>query len=222
MQKILVTGADGLVGSALRRINPPGAVFVMRKDADLTNFEATKKLFEKIVPTQVVHLAAQVGGIGGNAMHSGEFFRNNIMINTNVLEAARLIGVKGLISFMSTCVFPDKCEYPLNEKNLHAGPPHSSNFGYAYAKRMLEVQSAAYRREWGCNFIVGIPTNIYGPNDNFNLTEGHVLPALIHKCYLAKQNKTPLSIWGSGEPLREFVYADDIAGLALWALEHYN
>ena len=222
MKKLLVTGADGLVGSSLRRINPPNTVFVTRKDCDLTNFEATKKMFGDIAPTHVVHLAAQVGGIGGNMLHSGEFFRNNIMINTNVLEAARLAGVKGLISFMSTCVFPDKCAYPLNEKDLHAGPPHHSNFGYAYAKRMLEVQSYAYRKEWGCNYIVGIPTNIYGPNDNFNLQEGHVLPALIHKCYLAKLNNTPLTIWGSGKPLREFVYVDDIAKLALWALENYK
>ncbi len=222
MKKIMVTGADGLVGSAVRRLNPADTVYVTRKDVDLTNFEETKKFINKIAPTHVIHLAAQVGGIGGNSMHSGEFFRNNIMININVLEAARLAGVNRLVSFMSTCVFPDKTTYPLNEKDLHGGPPHHSNFGYAYAKRMLEVQSSAYRKEWGCNFNVLIPTNIYGPNDNFNLTEGHVLPSLIHKCYLAKQNNTPLTIWGSGKPLREFVLSDDIARLTLWALDNYN
>ena len=110
----------------------------------------------------------------------------------------------------------------MNEKDLHNGPPHPSNFGYAYAKRMLEVQSSAYRKEWNCNYIVVIPTNIYGQNDNFNLTEGHVVPALIHRTYLAKKSGIDLTVWGSGTPLREFVYSDDIAKLTLWALEHYT
>jgi GDP-L-fucose synthase len=123
---------------------------------------------------------------------------------------------------MSTCIFPDKCDYPLNEKDLHKGPPHPSNFGYAYAKRMLEVQSSAYRREWNCNYVVAIPTNIYGPNDNFSLTEGHVVPALIHRTYLAMQNREDLTVWGSGKPLREFVLSDDIARLALWAMDNYS
>jgi GDP-L-fucose synthase len=119
-------------------------------------------------------------------------------------------------------VFPDKCTYPLNEKDLHNGPPHPSNFGYAYAKRMLEVQSNAYRREWNCDYIVVIPTNIYGPNDNWSLTDGHVMPSLIHRCYLAKKNNEDLTIWGSGKPLREFVLSEDIAHLALWALDNYS
>lgn len=222
MNKILVTGSTGLVGKAIQGLNLPGMYFHTRKDADLRDFEATKKMFERIKPKQVIHLAAMVGGIGGNIMHSGEFFRSNIVINVNVLENTRLVGANKLISFMSTCVFPDKCTYPLNEKDIHNGPPHPSNFGYAYAKRMLEVQSRAYRNEWGCNYIVAIPTNIYGPHDNFSLEEGHVVPALIHKCFLAKKNHTPLTIWGSGKPLREFVYSDDIAKLSLWALDNYN
>ena len=222
MSVTLVTGAAGLVGSAIKNLALPNFVYLTRADADLTDYNETKKIFEKYKPDRVIHLAAQVGGIGGNLMHSGVFFRNNIMINTNVLEAARLCGVQKLISFMSTCVFPDKCEYPLKEKDLHNGPPHPSNFGYAYAKRMLEVQSSAYRKEWKCNYIVGIPTNIYGPHDNFSLTEGHVLPSLIHKCYTAKQNNTPMEVWGSGQPLREFIYSYDIARLALWALDNYN
>ncbi len=139
-----------------------------------------------------------------------------------MLESARVTGAKKLISFMSTCIFPDKCDYPLNERDLHKGPPHPSNFGYAYAKRMLEVQSSAYRREWNCNYVVAIPTNIYGPNDNFSLTEGHVVPALIHRTYLAMQNREDLTVWGSGKPLREFVLSDDIARLALWAMDNYS
>ena len=222
MGTILVTGSNGLVGNALRRIHPEDCIFATRQDADLTDFSQTKALFERIRPEKVIHLAAVVGGIGGNMIHSGEYFRNNTMINLNVLESARITGVKKLISFMSTCVFPDKCTYPLNEKDLHNGPPHPSNFGYAYAKRMLEVQSSAYRKEWNCDFIVAIPTNIYGPNDNWSLTDGHVIPSLVHRCFLAKKNNAELTIWGSGKPLREFVFSDDIARLALWALDQYS
>jgi GDP-L-fucose synthase len=222
MTKTIVTGANGLVGYAIRQLKLPNTTYLTREDMDLTDFATTNTCFQELAPENVIHLAAQVGGIGGNLIHSGEYFRNNILINTNVLESARIAGTKKLISFMSTCVFPDKCTYPLNEKDLHNGPPHPSNFGYAYAKRMLEVQSSAYRKEWNCNYIVAIPTNIYGPNDNFSLTEGHVVPALIHRTYLAKQNGTNLSVWGSGTPLREFVYSGDIGRLTLWALENYS
>ena len=222
MTRTIVTGANGLVGYAIRQLNLPNTTYLAREDIDLTDFSSTRDRFVELEPDNVIHLAAQVGGIGGNLIHSGEYFRNNILINTNVLESARIAGTKKLISFMSTCVFPDKCTYPLNEKDLHNGPPHPSNFGYAYAKRMLEVQSSAYRKEWNCNYIVAIPTNIYGPNDNFSLTEGHVVPALIHRTYLAKKNGTDLSVWGSGKPLREFVYSGDIARLALWAIENYS
>ena len=222
MTKTLVTGANGLVGYAIRQLNNHNMLYLSREDVDLTDFNATRTSFDELSPKNVIHLAAQVGGIGGNLIHSGEYFRNNIQINTNVLESARIVGSQKLISFMSTCVFPDKCTYPLNERDLHNGPPHPSNFAYAYAKRMLEVQSSAYRKEWNCNYIVAIPTNIYGPNDNFSLTEGHVVPALIHKTYLAKMNGSSLNVWGSGEPLREFVYSEDIARLALWAIDNYS
>jgi GDP-L-fucose synthase len=222
MIETVITGADGLVGSAFRQMNLENVFYLTRKQVDLTNFEQTKNVFIELKPKFIIHLAAQVGGIGGNLIHSGEYFRNNILINTNVLESARLAGCNKLISFMSTCVFPDNSTYPLNEKNLHNGPPHPSNFGYAYAKRMLEVQSCAYRKEWNSDYIVAIPTNIYGPHDNFSLTEGHVVPSLIHKTFLAMKNKTDLVIWGSGKPLREFVYSDDIAKLTLWALSFYS
>ena len=222
MRKILVTGADGLVGYAIRKLNKPNIIYLSRKDVDLTDFDKTRDIFKDIKPTCIIHLAAVVGGIGGNMIHSGEYFRSNIMINTNVLESARICGVKKLISFMSTCVFPDKCRYPLNEKDIHNGPPHPSNFGYAYAKRMLEVQSSAYRKEWNCDYIVAIPTNIYGPNDKWSLEEGHVVPSLIHKCFIACKNNTDLVVWGSGKPLREFVFSEDIAKLSFWALDNYN
>jgi GDP-L-fucose synthase len=220
--KLLVTGSNGLVGNALRDLAGADTYFATREDGDLTDFEMTRALFARVEPTHVIHLAALVGGIGGNLMHSGKFFRDNILINTNVLDAAREVGVEKLVSFMSTCVFPNDATYPLTVDQLHLGPPHPSNFGYAYAKRMLEVQSRAYRAQWGMNYVVLIPTNIYGPHDNWNLMEGHVVPALIHKCYLAKQSGEPLVVWGSGTPLREFVYSRDIGALSLWAVSNYD
>ncbi len=222
--KILITGSNGLVGSAVKRVCNKNVeiFFATREDADLTDLAQAKALFERVKPTHVLHLAAQVGGIGGNMTHPGEYFRNNLLINVNTLEAARLANVSKLLTFLSTCIYPDKTEYPLKEDSLHLGPPHFSNFGYAHAKRMIDIQSRSYRKEWGCNFITVVGTNIYGPHDNFNIENGHVLPSLIHKCFLAKQNNQNFNIWGNGSPLREFVLSDDIAKLALWALENYN
>ncbi|QLL24326.1 GDP-L-fucose synthase [Actinobacteria bacterium IMCC26103] len=219
---ILVTGSDGLVGSALRELISENVYFATRKDADLTNYQETESLFNRIKPEKVIHLAALVGGIGGNLMHSGEYFRDNLQININTLEAARKTNVSKLVSFMSTCVFPNEGPYPLTPETLHLGQPHPSNFGYAYAKRMLEVQSRAYRAQWGLDYVVAIPTNIFGPRDNFNLIEGHVVPALIHKTYLAKKEKTNLTVWGSGKPLREFVFSKDVAKITLWMLNNYS
>ena len=224
---ILITGGDGLVGQALRSVVADtkglgNVTFATRQDADLTQVDQTADLFERVRPTHVIHGAAIVGGIGGNIMHSGEFFTQNIAINTNVLEQARVHGIERLTSFMSTCVFPDTAIYPLTVDQLHQGAPHPSNFAYAYAKRMLDVQSRAYRAQWDCDFVTLIPTNIYGPHDNWSLSEGHVIPSLIHKVYLAKAKKDPLVVWGSGKPLREFVFSEDIARLALWALDNYR
>ena len=220
--RILITGADGMVGHAIRQIQLPEAIFLTREDADLTDFQATRSIFEELSPEKVIHLASAVAGIGGNISHPGTLFQRNIMMNTNVLESARCAGVKKLISFMSTCVFPDKSRYPLKERDIHTGPPPPSNAGYAYAKRMLEVQTRAYYEEWGCDFVVAIPTNIYGPNDTFSLEYAHVIPALIHKVFLAKKENTDLVVWGSGKPLREFIFSKDVAELSLWAIDNYQ
>ncbi|MFH0942905.1 MAG: GDP-L-fucose synthase [Candidatus Beckwithbacteria bacterium] len=222
MTKILVTGSDGLLGQAIRALRPKGVVFATRQMADLTDFFQTKKLLETVKPDQVIHLAAVVGGLGGNSTHSGNFFRQNVMINVNVLECSRLTKVKKLLSLMSTCVFPDKTSYPIKEKYLHLGPPHPSNFAYAYTKRMLEVQSRAYRQEWGCNYIVAIPTNIYGPHDFWGIEEGHVIPSLIHKCFKAKKSGKELKVWGSGRPRREFIFSQDLAKIILRLMKQYN
>tara|TARA_R110002020_G_scaffold163895_5_gene350128 strand:+ start:5323 stop:6264 length:942 start_codon:yes stop_codon:yes gene_type:complete len=228
--KLLLTGAGGLVGSTMgadvrvegRKAPLRGYKERGRRWTDLTNWRETHNLFLETKPTHVIHTAARVGGLGANMSHMAEFYVHNMAINLNVLEAARRSGVKKVVSFLSTCIFPDDAEYPLCEHHLHQGPPHNSNFGYSYAKRMLDVQSRAYKEQYGLNYICVIPTNIYGPNDNFNLDDSHVVPALIHKCYLAKKNKTDLVVWGSGKPVREFIYSEDVGELTHRILEEYD
>ena len=132
------------------------------------------------------------------------------------------VGVKRMVCCLSTCIFPDKTTYPINEKMLHDGPPHSSNDSYAYSKRMLEVQCNAYNQQYGTDYICIIPTNIYGDNDNYSLEDGHVIPALIHKCYLAKEKGEDFVVCGTGNPLRQFVYSPDLARLILWVLKNYD
>ena len=217
MTKVLVTGGYGMVGSAME-----SQIKLSRETCDLTNPKQTEKLFQLIKPDGVIHCAGKVGGIGGNSNYKGEYFHDNLMINTNVIESARKAGVKNLVAFLSTCVFPDKVKYPLTVDQIQLGEPHESNYPYAYAKRMADVQIRAYREQYGINYTSIIPSNIYGPNDNFSLEHGHVMPMLIHKLYLAKKNKTDFTVWGSGKPLREFIYSKDIAKIAEWALYNYE
>ena len=216
--KILITGGNGLVGSEFKgdQYFRPSS-----KEYDLREKDQTYRLMLKGFDS-VIHCAAKVGGVGGNMNYKGEFFYDNIMMNTNVIEGARLSKVKNLVAFLSTCIFPDNVEYPLTEKKIHLGPPHFSNDAYAYAKRMADVQIRSYKEQYGLNYKTVIPSNIYGPNDNYDLVNGHVLPSLIHKCYLARENKTPLTIWGSGKPLREFIFSKDVAKLTEWVLHNYN
>ena len=218
VNNILITGGHGLVGSEFigeQYFKPTS------KEFDLRITENTNRLMLKQFDG-VIHCAGKVGGVGGNMNHKGEFFYDNIMINTNVIEGARLSGVKNLVAFLSTCVFPDNVEYPLTEKKIHLGPPHFSHEAYAYAKRMTDVQIRSYREQYGLNYKSVIPCNIYGPNDNYDIVNGHVLPSLIHKCFLARENKTPFTIWGSGKPLREFIFSKDISKLTEWVLYNYN
>ncbi len=213
----LVTGGRGLVGSSIT-----GNTLKVGSDFDLRDTSVANKLFSDLQPTNVIHCAGRVGGLGGNMNMKGEFFYDNIMINTNVIESCRKYGVKKLVCFLSTCVFPNDVEYPLTEKKIHSGPPHTSNDAYSYAKRMADIQIRAYREQYGLNYVSVIPTNIYGPNDNFDLVNGHVVPSLIHKCYLAKKNNTPFKIWGSGKPLREFIFSKDVGKLTEWVLKNYE
>uniref|UniRef100_A0A8V0Y0T3 GDP-L-fucose synthase n=1 Tax=Gallus gallus TaxID=9031 RepID=A0A8V0Y0T3_CHICK len=228
-KRILVTGGTGLVGRAIQEVVANGEgrpdeewVFVSSRDADLTSAVETKALFEKHKPTHVIHLAAMVGGLFKNIRCNLDFWRRNIHINDNVLHSAYECGVQKVVSCLSTCIFPDKTTYPIDETMIHNGPPHSSNFGYSYAKRMIDVQNRGYFEQHGCRFTAVIPTNVFGPHDNFNIEDGHVLPGLIHKVYLAKQNGSALTVWGTGKPRRQFIYSLDLARLFVWVLREYE
>jgi GDP-L-fucose synthase len=224
-QKVLVTGGSGLVGHAIERIESDfdyEFILLNSNDCDLTKYEETLCLFDYYRPEYVIHLAACVGGLLKNIKYKVDMYEKNMMINTNVLKCCHVTGVKKVVSCLSTCIFPDKTTYPINETMLHNGPPHESNYSYAYAKRMLEIQSKAYQEQYGSNFICVIPTNVYGENDNYNLEDAHVIPALIHKCHLAKNANVGVKVLGTGTPLRQFIYSKDLARLIMWALEEYN
>ncbi|KAI0069172.1 NAD(P)-binding protein [Artomyces pyxidatus] len=232
---ILVTGGHGLVGKAIKHVidtEPVGSrygrkegetwVFATSKEADLRDEAQTKALFEKYKPTHVIHLAALVGGLFMNMKYKLSFLRDNILINSNVLHTSYETHVDKVISCLSTCVFPANIDPPLVESKIHLGPPHESNFGYAHAKRLVDIANHAYKEEHGCNFTAAIPTNIFGPYDNFDLDDSHVIPGLIHKCYLAKKNGTPFTVAGTGNPLRQFVYSYDLAKMFIWQLREYD
>jgi GDP-L-fucose synthase len=220
--KLLVTGASGLLGSEIVR-ELPESIPMSTKDCNLAD-RIKLKLHPNGRFDTVIHCAAKVGGVKANTEAVADFFDDNVHMNMNVLEACRESGLK-LVSILSTCIYPDApyVRYPLTEEQLHLGPPHPSNFGYAYAKRMLEVQSRAYRQQHGCNFITVIPNNLYGINDNYDLNSGHVIPALVRKFHEAKlHNLDQVKIWGSGHPLREFTFARDAAKIILWLTENYD
>jgi len=225
---VLVTGGSGLVGQAIKSyVDTNGRdgeewIFLSSKDGDLRDRKETDAIFDRHKPTHVIHLAAKVGGLFANMKQKVEFYRENTLINDNIMENCRLHGVAKLVSMLSTCIFPDKTTYPIDETMLHDGPPHPSNEGYAYAKRLIDTMNRAYAEEYGCNFTSIIPTNIYGPHDNFSIENGHVIPGLIHKCYNAKRDGTPFTIWGSGTPLRQFIYSLDLAELTVWTMREYH
>lgn len=221
--KILVTGANGLVGCSLMRIGPTCKnhhfIFVGRLFGDLTKERNVERMYKATTPDYVIHLAAKVGGVNGNMIGPADFFNDNILMDTYMIKYAYKYNVKKFIGMSSVCVFPDGLKI-LQEDLMHNGPPHSSNFAYAYAKRMLEIQMEAYRRQYGVtNYCTVIPTNMYGPNDNYSLKTGHVIPSLIHKIHLAKKNNTDLTVWGDGTPRREFLFVDDMSQILLELLD---
>ena len=214
----LITGGSGMVGSSMVSVLPE-AMYPSSSELNLLNSVNLHGV------DNIIHLAARVGGIKANMDNMAEFYLDNSRINNNLLSAAAKSGVSKVVSLLSTCVYPDSSyvSYPLTEKQLHLGPPHSSNFGYAYSKRMVDVLSRAYREQYGCNFITAIPNNLYGKNDNFDLENGHVVPSIIRKIWEAKINNIDHIIcWGDGSPLREFTYSEDVAKILVYLLENYN
>ena len=216
--RVLVTGGSGLVGqgvaAAAAARDDVEWILWSSRDCDLEGpVQAVTGCIKAVAPTVVLHLAACVGGLFRNQTHKVEMLERNLRINTTVLRACHSAGVQRVVSLLSTCIFPNKASYPIAESHLHMGPPHPSNQGYAYAKRMLDVQSEAYRCEYGRDYVCVIPTNVYGPHDNFDLTDGHVIPALIHKCHLARKHGTPFVVSGSGTPLRQFIHSADLGDI---------
>lgn len=218
--KTTIFGSRGLLGSALVKRGKGQILEHTRLMGDLTSRLSAMNVYNDLW----INAAAKVGGVKGNTDYVGDFYRDNIDIANNVLEGARSNNVKKLISILSTCIYPDAqyVNYPITEDQLHNGPPHPSNYGYAYAKRMLDVGSRAYRQQWGCNFITVVPNNLYGPHDNYDVNNGHVIPALIRKFYESYLGGTDVVVWGSGKPLREFTFSEDAAKIIWWCAENYN
>ena len=219
--ELLVTGGGGLLGYALKKPRP-GAVFLTRQDGDLTDPNQVRRLFETLKPKRVLHLAAEVGGVKRNAAENADLFTTNVLINTNVLTAAREEGVSRLISVLSSCVFQLYPDRPSTEDDLHVGLPFRGNLGYGYAKRMLDVQTQLLWEQYGCKFSTLTPVTMYGPNDNWDLEGGHVIGSLIHKCFLAKQLNKSFEVWGSGKAVRQFVFSSDVARILLQALDAFE
>ena len=218
VKTILVTGGYGLVGNAINELSKSyqyNFIFLNSKMCDLCNYQETKKMFNALNPHYVIHLAACVGGLYKNMKCGVEMLNNNILINTNVLRCSHEHNVEKLIACLSTCIFPDNISSLIDETMLHLGPPHDSNEGYAYAKRLLEVQCRNYNKQYNCNFMCIVPTNIYGKHDNYNLEDSHVIPGMIHRCFLAKNENSPWIVRGTGKPLRQFIYSTDLATIIM-------
>ncbi len=229
MVKILITGGSGLVGSGIKSVinkmneyKENEYIFVSSRDIDLSDYEGAYRYIYEKGPDMIVHLAACVGGLFKNLNNKVDMLEKNMEINMNVLKIAHKLNIQRVVSCLSTCIFPDRTDYPINESMLHNGPPHHSNDAYAYAKRMLEIQSRAYQENYNRDYICIIPTNIYGPNDNYNLEDAHVIPALIHRCFINKLNNEDFVVRGSGKPLRQFIYSEDLGKLILWVLFEYK
>ena len=209
--KILVTGGSGMVGKSLKKILPE-ATYLSSKECDLKNEEEVKSLMNNNEFDTVIHLAAKVGGIIDNINKPDDYFVDNIQMNTNIVKWSRITGVKRFIGILSTCIYPDKViSYPMTEDMLHQGPPTPTNFSYGYAKRCLAVQIDACNKQYGTKYQYLTPCNLYGENDKFG-DNSHFIAALVKKIVkMEKDGNSTLELFGTGKPLRQFMYSDDLA-----------
>jgi GDP-L-fucose synthase len=226
-RRVMVTGGAGFFGSFVAdRLRAEGAkeIFVPRsRDYDLVDAVAVRRAYRDASPDIVIHLAAVVGGIGANQKHPGDFFYKNLMIGAQMMEQARLSGVEKFVAIGTVCSYPKFTPVPFKESDLWIGYPEETNAPYGLAKKMLMVQSEAYRQEYGFNSINLLPVNLYGPRDNFDLESSHVIPALIRKCVEGKRAAAPsVACWGTGKATREFLYVEDAAEAVVLAAERYN
>lgn len=224
---VLVTGGAGFLGSFIvEKLQARGCqhIFVpRRKDYDLTQIEAVRRLYREAKPDIVIHLAAVVGGIGANRLNPGKFFYENAIMGLQMMEEARLNNVEKFVATGTICAYPKFTPVPFREEDLWNGYPEETNAPYGLAKKMMLVQSQAYREQYGFNSIFLLPVNLYGPRDNFDLESSHVIPALIRKCLESKETRAEhLVAWGDGSPTREFLYVEDAAEGILLATELYN
>src|SRR5512133_2144838 len=226
-ERIVVTGGAGFLGSyVLEELRRKGAreIFVPRaKDYDLVDMTAVKALYRDAKPTVVLHLAAKVGGIGANRENPGKFFYENLMMGVQLAEVGRQVGLRKLVSLGTICAYPKHCPVPFREEDLWNGYPEETNAPYGLAKKMLLVQSDAYRRQYGFDSVVLFPVNLYGPRDNFDLHTSHVIPALIRKCVEARERGDGrIVVWGTGAASREFLHVRDAAEGIVQAAEKYG
>ena len=226
-KRVLLTGGAGFLGSHLvERLEESGCqrMFVSRsKDYNLVEMEAVKRVYQDSRPDVVIHLAARVGGIGANRANPGRFFYDNLMMGVQMMEQGRQFGVEKFVALGTVCAYPKFTPVPFQEEDLWNGYPEETNAPYGLAKKMLLVQSQAYRQQYGFNSIFLLLVNLYGPRDNFDPQSSHVIPALIKKCFDAIGNKEDeIMVWGDGTPTREFLYVEDAAEAILLASERYN
>lgn len=226
-QRVVVTGGGGFLGSVVvEKLTQRGCgrVVVPRShEYDLVTMGAVRRLYDDARPDIVIHLAARVGGIGANQANAGKFFYDNLMMGAQLMEIGRQRGVKKFVALGTICAYPKQTPVPFREEELWNGYPEETNAPYGLAKKMLLVQSQAYRTQYGFNSIVLFPVNLYGPRDNFHPETSHVIPALIRKCVEAKERAAQtVTLWGDGSPTREFLYVEDAAEGILQAAELYD
>jgi GDP-L-fucose synthase len=226
-RRVLVTGGAGFLGSFIvEKLRERGCldVFVARsRDYDLVQMAAVECVYEDARPDVVLHLAAQVGGIGANLANPGKFFYDNLMMGAQLIEVGRRRGLKKFVGLGTICAYPKFTPVPFKEDDIWGGYPEETNAPYGLAKKMQLVQSQAYREQYGFNSVVLFPVNLYGPRDNFDPANSHVIPALLRKFVEAKNAKAPsVTVWGTGSPTREFLYVEDAAEGILLAAERYD